>query len=69
MAEGLRLVGTVLLPIMPESAAKLLVNIGQPVPTHFEGQLNWSTVCTGKKVSEKCILFPQNEDSASGVKA
>ncbi|MEI6121976.1 MAG: class I tRNA ligase family protein, partial [Opitutae bacterium] len=69
VAEGLRLVGTVLLPIMPESAAKLLVNIGQPVPTHFDGQLNWSTVCTGKKVSEKCILFPQNEDSASGVKA
>ena len=69
VAEGLRLVGTVLLPIMPESAAKLLVNMGQPVPTHFEGQLNWSTVCTGRKVSEKCILFPQNEDSASGVKA
>ena len=69
VAEGLRLVGTVLLPIMPESAAKLLVNIGQPVPTHFEGQLNWSTVCTGKKVSEKCILFPQNDDSASGLKA
>ncbi len=69
VAEGLRLVGTVLLPIMPDSAAKLLVNIGQPVPAHFEGQLNWSTICTGRKVSEKCILFPQNEDSASGVKA
>ena len=59
VAEGLRLVGTLLLPVMPESAAKLLVNIGRPVPTHFEGQLDWSTSCTGSKVSEKCILFPQ----------
>ena len=69
VAEGLRLVGTVLLPIMPESAAKLLVNIGQPVPIQFDGQLNWSTICTGSKVSEKCILFPPIEDSAPGVKA
>jgi methionyl-tRNA synthetase len=69
VAEGLRLVGTLLLPVMPESASKLLLNIGQTVPTHFEGELNWSTVCTGKKVSEKCILFPPIEDSAPGVKA
>ena len=69
VAEGLRLVGTVLLPVMPESAGKLLINIGQPIPDHFDGKLKWSTACTGGKVSEKCILFPQIEESASGTKA
>lgn len=69
VAEGLRLVGTVLLPIMPESAAKLLVNIGQPVPDKFDGKLNWSTVCTGSKVAEKCILFPPIDDSTPRVQA
>ena len=61
VAEGLRLVGTILTPVMPATCDKLLTNIGRPVATHFEGQLAWSAACTGSKVAEKCILFPPIE--------
>jgi methionyl-tRNA synthetase len=61
VAEGLRLIGTLLLPVMPATAAKLLANIGRPVPTAYAGQLAWSTVGTGSAVAEKCILFPPIE--------
>jgi len=61
VAEGLRLIGTLLLPVMPATAAKLLANIGRPVPTDYAGQLAWSTVGTGSAVAEKCILFPPIE--------
>jgi methionyl-tRNA synthetase len=61
VAEGLRLVGTLLTPVMPATCDKLLTNIGRPVATSFEGQLTWSAVCTGSKVAEKCILFPPIE--------
>jgi methionyl-tRNA synthetase len=69
VAEGLRLVGTVLIPVIPESATKLLINIGQSVPVSFEGQLKWSNLGTGRKVSEKCILFPPTDESTAGKKA
>ncbi|MEO0040436.1 MAG: hypothetical protein RIS38_1384 [Verrucomicrobiota bacterium] len=58
VAEGLRLVGTLFLSVMPATSAKLLTNIGRPVPTSFAGELAWSSVCTGSTVAEKCILFP-----------
>jgi methionyl-tRNA synthetase len=61
VAEGLRLVGTLLTPVMPATCDKLLTNIGQSVATNFDGQLTWSSVCTGSKVAEKCILFPPIE--------
>ena len=61
VAEGLRLVGTILTPVMPATCDKLLTNIGRPVATCFEGQLTWSAVCTGSQVAEKCILFPPIE--------
>ena len=61
VAEGLRLVGTLLTPVMPATCDKLLTNIGRPVAPCFEGQLAWSAACTGSKVSEKCILFPPIE--------
>jgi methionyl-tRNA synthetase len=61
VAEGLRLVGTILTPVMPATCDKLLTNIGRPVATHFEGELTWSAACTGSKVAEKCILFPPIE--------
>ena len=61
VAEGLRLVGTLLTPVMPATCAKLLTNIGRPVATGFAGELTWSSVCTGSKVAEKCILFPPIE--------
>lgn len=58
VAEGLRLVGTLLLPVMPTTCAKLLTNIGRPLPAGFAGELTWSAACTGSAVAEKCILFP-----------
>lgn len=58
VAEGLRLVATLLTPIMPPTCAKLLIHIGRPPVTSFAGQLAWSWVGTGSKVAEKCILFP-----------
>jgi methionyl-tRNA synthetase len=61
VAEGLRLVGTLLTPVMPATCDKLLTNIGRPVATTFDGQLTWSSVCTDSKVAEKCILFPPIE--------
>ncbi len=59
VAEGLRLVGTILTPVMPATCGRLLTHIGRPVPAGFEGQLVWSAACTGSKVAENCILFPQ----------
>ena len=58
VSEGLRLVGTALLPVMPDTAATLLRHIGQPVPSDF-GSFDWSLAGSGVKVAEKCILFPQ----------
>ena len=43
------------------SSAKLLENIGRPVPTAYAGELAWSLVGTGAQVAEKCILFPPIE--------
>jgi len=65
VAEGLRLTATLLLPFIPATAAKLLENIGRPVPATYAGQLAWSKVGTGSQVSEKCILFPPIEPPAS----
>ena len=64
VAEGLRLVGTLLTPVMPATCDKLLTNIGRPVATTFAGQLTWSDVCTGSRVAENCILFPPIEAPA-----
>lgn len=69
VAEGLRLVATLLLAIMPEAASKLLLNIGQKVPTHYQGQLDWSGVCTGITVAPECKLFPKDDESSKSVQA
>ena len=69
VAEGLRLVATVLTPVMPQTCQQLLVNIGLPPATSFASVRAWSTVCTGAKVAEKCILFPPMEDPAAPAKA
>ncbi|MFM9001535.1 MAG: class I tRNA ligase family protein [Opitutia bacterium] len=63
VSEGLRLVGTALLPVMPGSAATMLEHIGQPVPDGFTA-FDWSAAGSGVKVAEKCILFPQIEPPA-----
>jgi len=60
VSEGLRLVGTALLPVMPTTARTLLENIGQSVPADFD-RFDWSAAGSGVRVAEKCILFPQVE--------
>ncbi len=60
VSEGLRLVATALLPVMPGSAATLLSHIGQTQPADFSA-FDWSNQDSGVKVAEKCILFPQIE--------
>lgn len=60
VSEGLRLVGTALLPVMPTTARALLENIGQSVPADFD-RFDWSAAGSGVRVAEKCILFPQVE--------
>jgi len=62
VAEGLRLVATVLTPVMPTTCAQLLVNIGLPPAVSFDSVRSWSTLPTGAKVAEKCILFPPLEE-------
>ncbi len=62
VAEGLRLVATVLTPVMPTTCAQLLVNIGLPPAVSFDSVRSWSTLPTGAKVAEKCILFPPVEE-------
>ena len=61
VAEGLRLVSTLLTPVMPATCDKILINIGgQPAQT-FKNQLTWGHSCTGQKVEAVCILFPKIE--------
>jgi methionyl-tRNA synthetase len=69
VAEGLRLAGTLLLPVMPETCGKLLTHIGRPVPDRFADQLAWSWAGTGSQVAEKCILFPPIEPPTAPAKA
>jgi methionyl-tRNA synthetase len=69
VAEGLRLTATVLTPVMPKTCEQLLINIGLPVATSFASVHAWSTVCTGAKVAEKCILFPPLEEPEVPAKA
>lgn len=61
MAEALRLATAFLVPVMPEIAAKINALLGQPVPTVWAGQLDWSERLTGVVLGEKTILFPRPE--------
>lgn len=61
MAEGVRLAATLLLPVMPDIGARILGLLGQSVPEHFDGQLEWSDRLTGAAWGEKTILFPRLE--------
>lgn len=69
VAEGLRLAATLLTPVMPATCEKLLQNIGLEPVKVFAGQLTWSNAVVGRKVSERCILFPPIEAQADAVPA
>lgn len=59
VGEGLRLVASLLLPVMPATCSRLLDHIGLPVPTLYAGQLAWSTASVGARVAKECFLFPK----------
>src|SRR5690625_4478321 len=64
MAEGLRLAGTLLSPVMPSVAVRILELLGASEAADFADELKWSKRLEGKQVSEPVILFPrpQKED-------
>ncbi len=59
MAESLRLAATLVSPVMPTIAARLLELFGAPEAAHFAEELRWSDRLHGKAVSEPVILFPR----------
>lgn len=65
LIEGLRLAATLLLPFMPQVAARILQLLGVSAPVaSFEGQLAWDYRLQGACVGPKTILFPR--DPAAG---
>ncbi len=60
LAEGLRLAGNALLPVLPEVCATLLDRIGAPVPEVWEGHMEWGTSLEGQGLGERTILFPRS---------
>lgn len=62
MAEAVRLATTLLLPVMPNIAAKIFGLLGSDTPQLLEGELEWSADCLkGRPWGEKTILFPRIE--------
>jgi methionyl-tRNA synthetase len=61
LAEGIRLANCALLPVMPETAAKICGLLGEPVPTLWGDLLSWSCRLDGRVLGEKTILFPRPE--------
>lgn len=59
MAESLRLAATLLSPVMPEIAARVLELFGAGEAAEFSEELNWSNRLDGRKISEPVILFPR----------
>lgn len=59
MAEGLRLSAVILAPVMPQVSEKILSLLGGNAIEKFDGQLEWSGVLQGAKLSPQEILFPR----------
>ena len=58
VGEGLRLVATCLAPVMPDTSARLLADLGLPPAERFAGALDWSQAGVGRALADKDILFP-----------
>ncbi|HCJ12033.1 MAG: methionine--tRNA ligase [Verrucomicrobia bacterium GWF2_51_19] len=58
ISEGLRLVSTLLTPVMPNISSTTLQLLGALTPTDLSG-LTWGSSLAGKTVGEKVILFPR----------
>jgi methionyl-tRNA synthetase len=61
MAEGVRLGSLILQPIMPQISAKIQHLLGLEVVETWDHQWQWGSSLEGKKLGEKCILFPRVE--------
>ncbi len=62
-AEALRIVTVLLAPVMPESAAKIWLQLGMPEPiesTELPG-LAWGQLAAGQKIGEVSGVFPRIE--------
>ncbi len=59
MAEALRLVTTLLEPVMPETAAKVAALLGTAGDGPWRERLEWGERLAGAQVGESAILFPR----------
>jgi methionyl-tRNA synthetase len=61
IAEGLRLAGLLIAPVMPTVWEKLQVSIGVDTELDWQNGITWGNSLYGKNVGEKVILFPRLE--------
>ncbi len=69
LAEGLRIVGLLLWPALPEAADAILTQLGVPVPPVGEDRLPlcaWGGLADGHQLGEPRPLFPRIELTAEG---
>jgi methionyl-tRNA synthetase len=59
IGESLRLSATLLSPVMPAVAARILELVGAGEAEDFAGELEWSKRLAGRGVSDPVILFPR----------
>ena len=59
LVETLRIVGTVLLPFLPETAGKILSDIGVEKPALFEGNICFGLSRKGTIITKSEALFPR----------
>lgn len=58
-SESLRHIAIALLPIIPNTAEKILTQLGQEVPTEFGENIKWGNLKPGTKINKGEILFPR----------
>jgi methionyl-tRNA synthetase len=59
MAEALRVSVTLIAPVMPNTAARVLELLGSQVATDWADELQWSTRLDGRTLAAPVILFPR----------
>ncbi|MFA6548040.1 MAG: methionine--tRNA ligase [Candidatus Magasanikbacteria bacterium] len=59
LAEGLYQVALALLPIIPDTAKKILTQLGQEIPTEYGNLTEWGTLKPDTKINKGEILFPR----------
>lgn len=59
LAESLRHIALALLPIIPNTAEKILTQLGQEIPTVYGNLINWGELKPGTKINKGEILFPR----------